>query len=42
VMLAEKAADLIRGEMPLSPQPLEFYRHGVSEPPAAPVPAAVA
>jgi choline dehydrogenase len=42
MMLAEKAADLIRGETALPPEPLEFYRHGVSEPPAAPVPAAVA
>jgi choline dehydrogenase len=28
MMLAEKAADLIRGEMPLAPEPLPFYRHG--------------
>jgi choline dehydrogenase len=34
MMLAEKAADLIRGETPLPPEPLEFYRHGVSPPPA--------
>ncbi|HSL76556.1 MAG TPA: choline dehydrogenase [Candidatus Limnocylindrales bacterium] len=34
MMLAEKAADLIRGDTPLSPEPLEFYRHGVSPPPA--------
>ena len=33
MMLAEKAADLIRGETPLRPEPLEFYRHGVSPPP---------
>jgi choline dehydrogenase len=33
MMLAEKAADLIRGETPLPPEPLEFYRHGVSPPP---------
>jgi choline dehydrogenase len=34
MMLAEKAADLIRGQTPLEPEPLEFYRHGVSPPPA--------
>ena len=34
MMLAEKAADLIRGETPLGPEPLEFYRHGVSAPPS--------
>ena len=34
MMLAEKAADIIRGETPLPPEPLEFYRHGVSPPPA--------
>jgi len=33
MMLAEKAADLIRGNTPLPPEPLEFYRHGVSPPP---------
>ena len=33
MMLAEKAADIIRGETPLPPEPLEFYRHGVSPPP---------
>ena len=33
MMLAEKAADLIRGDTPLTPEPLEFYRHGVSRPP---------
>jgi choline dehydrogenase len=33
MMLAEKAADLIRGDTPLAPEPREFYRHGVSEPP---------
>ena len=32
MMLAEKAADLIRGETPLAPEPLPFYRHGVSPP----------
>jgi choline dehydrogenase len=35
MMLAEKAADLIRGETPLPPEPLEFYRHGVSAAPEA-------
>jgi choline dehydrogenase len=30
MMLAEKAADLIRGNTPLPPEPLAFYRHGVS------------
>jgi choline dehydrogenase len=34
MMLAEKAADLIRGVTPLAPEPLEFYRHGVSQPPS--------
>ena len=33
MMLAEKAADIIKGEAPLAPEPLEFYRHGVSPPP---------
>jgi choline dehydrogenase len=33
MMLAEKAADLIKGATPLAPEPLEFYRHGVSDPP---------
>jgi len=33
MMLAEKAADLIAGNTPLAPEPLPFYRHGVSEPP---------
>jgi choline dehydrogenase len=33
MMLAERAADLIRGGTPLAPEPLEFYRHGVSPPP---------
>ena len=32
MMLAEKAADLIKGDTPLPPEPLEFYRHGVSTP----------
>ncbi len=30
MMLAEKAADLIKGDTPLPPQPTPFYRHGVS------------
>ena len=34
MMLAEKAADLITGGTPLPPEPLEFYRHGVSPPPS--------
>ena len=34
MMLAEKAADLIRGNTPLPPQPTPFYRHGLSDPPA--------
>ena len=33
MMLAEKAADLIAGNTPLPPEPIPFYRHGVSEPP---------
>jgi choline dehydrogenase len=28
MMTAEKAADLIRGNTPLPPEPVEFYRHG--------------
>ena len=35
MMLAEKAADLILGNSPLQPEPLEFYRHHkAAEPPA--------
>jgi len=30
MMLAEKAADLICGNTPLAPEPIPFYRHGVS------------
>ena len=30
MMLAEKAADLIAGNTPLAPEPIPFYRHGVS------------
>jgi choline dehydrogenase len=33
MMLAEKAADLIRGQTPLPPEPIPFYRHGVSPAP---------
>ena len=33
MMLAEKAADIIRGSTPLPPERLEFYRHGISPPP---------
>lgn len=29
LMLAEKAADIIRGEKPLEPEHLEYYQHGV-------------
>jgi len=31
MMLAEKAADLILGNTPLPPEPLEFYRHSQAE-----------
>jgi choline dehydrogenase len=41
MMLAEKAADLVRGDTPLPPEPLPFYRHGVSPPPVVPDPPAV-
>jgi choline dehydrogenase len=27
MMIAEKAADLIRGDSPLEPEPAPFYRH---------------
>jgi choline dehydrogenase len=33
MMLAEKAADLIRGDTPLAPEPIPFYRHRVSPAP---------
>jgi choline dehydrogenase len=35
MMLAEKAADLILGNSPLQPEPLEFYRHHKATEPAA-------
>lgn len=35
MMLAEKAADLIAGNTPLAPEPVEFYRHGQGEAPQA-------
>jgi choline dehydrogenase len=35
MMLAEKAADLILGNTPLPPEPLEFYRHSTAAPPGA-------
>jgi choline dehydrogenase len=28
MMVAERAADLIAGNQPLTPEPLPFYRHG--------------
>jgi len=34
MMIAEKAADLILGRTPLAAEQVEFYRHGVSPPPA--------
>ena len=34
MMLAEKAADLIKGDAPLPPEPTPFYRHGVLQPSA--------
>ena len=34
MMLAEKAADLVAGNTPLPAEPIPFYRHGVSAPPA--------
>ncbi len=41
MMLAERAADLIKGDTELPPEPLEFYRHGVSPPPPIRTEAAV-
>jgi choline dehydrogenase len=34
-MMAERAADLILGNTPLPPEPMEFYRHRKAEGPAA-------
>lgn len=31
LMLAEKAADIIRGKKPLEPQYVDYYKHGVSD-----------
>jgi choline dehydrogenase len=28
MMVAEKSADMILGNTPLAPEPVEFYRHG--------------
>jgi choline dehydrogenase len=39
VMMAEKAADLILGNTPLPPEPLEFYRHRQETEPATTQPA---
>jgi choline dehydrogenase len=36
MMMAEKAADLILGNTPLPPEPLEFYRHHTAAGPTAP------
>jgi choline dehydrogenase len=36
VMLSEKAADLIRGNTPLAPAEVEFYRHKSGSPLADP------
>jgi choline dehydrogenase len=41
MMLAEKAADLVRGDTPLPPDPIPFYRHGISPPPVVPDPPAI-
>jgi len=35
MMTAEKAADLILGDTPLPAEPVEFYRHGESDPPSS-------
>jgi choline dehydrogenase len=32
MMTAEKAADLIAGNTPLAPEPVDFYRHGTGMP----------
>ena len=34
MMIAEKAADLILGNTPLPPEPVEFYRHQPQQPAA--------
>jgi choline dehydrogenase len=39
MMLAEKAADLIRGDTPLAPEPVPFYVHRRSAPDEAATPA---
>ncbi|MFZ8166896.1 GMC oxidoreductase, partial [Staphylococcus aureus] len=31
LMLAEKAADIIRGRKPLEPQYIDYYKHGVHD-----------
>ncbi|MDU4602573.1 MAG: GMC oxidoreductase, partial [Staphylococcus warneri] len=31
LMLAEKAADIIRGRKPLEPQYVDYYKHGVHD-----------
>ena len=31
LMLAEKAADIIRGRQPLEPQYVDYYKHGVHD-----------
>ena len=36
MMVAEKAADLILGNTPLAPEPVEFYRHQRSLMPCGP------
>ena len=30
LMIAEKAADIIRGDTPLTPDPADFHRHAVA------------
>ena len=30
MMIAEKAVDLIRGDTPLAPSTVDFYRHGLA------------
>mgnify|MGYP002720616219 FL=1 len=31
LMLAEKAADIIRGRKPLEPQYVDYYKHGIDD-----------